>query len=357
MSAPTSPDARRIWAAAKGPVLVGLVILVSSIILVLVSSPSEGGSLDPRSVTPQGSRAVGKLLEGQGVTVEYTETAPSSVDGATLLVTRPDLIDPARLSPLIARARDAVLVTPQRWLPDGIGVADRARIDDLPPGCVLAARFGQATMGGTTYAATDGESCYGSSLVRKGNVTVLGTGAPMTNDKLDEVGNAALTMTVLGRNDRLVWWVPAVADPGREQSVFDLLPDGWKFGGVQLVVAVALFALWRARRLGPVVTERLPVVVRAAETVEGRARLYRRTRATGHAATTLRRAALDRMTPALGLPHDAPAAAVATEITARTGRSADQVLSLLYGPEPADDRALVRLADELDVLENEVCGG
>jgi hypothetical protein len=357
MSAPVSPDAKRIWAAAKGPVLVGLVILVSSLILVLVSSPSENGSLDPRSVSPTGSRAIARLLEGQGVKVEFTETAPSSVDGATLLVTRPDIVDPQRLQPLIAQAQEVVLVAPVRELPPGFAITEQSDVGDQQPGCVFAARFGQATMGGNQYTAPDGETCYGSSLVRKDNVTLLGTATAMTNEVLDDAGNAALMMSVLGQHERLVWWVPGSADPGREQSVFDLLPEGWKYGGAQLIVAVVLFALWRARRLGPVVTERLPVVVRSAETVEGRARLYRRSQARGHAGATLRRASIDRIAPAIGLASDAPQAAFAEEIAGRTTRNANEVLSLLYEPEPADDRALVRLADQLDVLENEVCGG
>ncbi len=57
---------------------------------------------------------------------------------------------------------------------------------------------------------------------------------------------------------------------------------------IQLGVALLLAALWRARRLGPLVTERLPVVVRASETVEGHARLYRSRRARDRVAATLR---------------------------------------------------------------------
>lgn len=353
-STATSPDTRGIWAAAKGPVLIGAIILVTGIALALLTSTTEGGALDPRSVTPEGSRALAKILERQGVSVEHT-ASPSSVDGVTLLVTRPDLVDPDRLQSLMDEAAAVVLVAPTEWAPFGVTPISTAEVKDRAPGCSLAARFGEATMGGVEYVG--GESCYGSTLVRKGSVTVLGTGQPMTNKALADKGNAALMMNLLGQHEKLVWHVPTVADPGRQQSLVDLVPDGWKFGVAQLFVAVALLALWRARRLGPVVTEPLPVVVRSAETVEGRARMYRRARAVGHAAQTLRRAARDRVLPVLGLSVDAPPAAVADEVAARTPRSPDQVLALLYGPEPADERALVKLVDELDAMENEVCGG
>ncbi|WP_285742696.1 DUF4350 domain-containing protein [Lentzea sp. NBRC 105346] len=344
----TSPDARRIWSVAKGPTLVALVILASSLIVALLSAPGEGGELDPRSATEQGTRALAKLLERQGVTVEFTETTPSTVDDATLLVTRPDLLAPEHLAAL--RPADLVLVAPTQWLPPGAQVAGGSDVQDQQPGCAWAARFGEATTGGVEY--TGGDSCYGGSVVRLGSVTLLGTGAPMMNKSLADKGNAALAMTVLGRHQKLVWYSPAVADPGQQRSLIALLPDGWKFGLLQLIVAIVLLGLWRARRLGPVVAEPLPVVVRAAETVEGRARLYRRSRARGHAAALLRQASRDRIVAALGLPVDAPPAAVADEITTR---SRDEVLALLYGPEPGDDRALVRLADDLDALENEVC--
>ena len=57
--------------------------------------------------------------------------------------------------------------------------------------------------------------------------------------------------------------------PGGQQATFgELVPD-WVAPVVwQLGVAVVLAAWWRARRLGPVVAEPLPVVVRAAETTE-----------------------------------------------------------------------------------------
>jgi hypothetical protein len=78
-----------------------------------------------------------------------------------------------------------------------------------------------------------------------------------------------------------------------------------KFGVVQLLVALGVLALWRGRRLGPVVEEPLPVVVRAAETVEGRSRLYRKAGARDVAAEALRRAAVRRLGTALGLPRRA----------------------------------------------------
>jgi len=106
--------------------------------------------------------------------------------------------------------------------------------------------------------------------------------------------------------------------------------------------------------VGPVVEEPLPVVVRAAEAAEGRARLYRRAGARGRAAQNLRAATLGRLMPLLGQGRAADPVSVTAAVAARAARPAAEVSALLYGAAPADDAALVRLANELDALERMV---
>jgi len=123
---------------------------------------------------------------------------------------------------------------------------------------------------------------------------------------------------------------------------------------LQLAFAVLALALSQGRRFGPVVTEHLPVVVRAAETTEGRARLYRRAGARGRAAQNLRAASAARIVPLVGHQRGADRDAVTSAVASRTGRTASEVDAVLYGAAPVDDAALVRLADELDTLERMV---
>jgi hypothetical protein len=102
------------------------------------------------------------------------------------------------------------------------------------------------------------------------------------------------------------------------------------------------------------VAERLPVVVRASETAEGHAGLYRSRRARGRAAAALRAAMLARTLPALGLAPDARPGEVISAVSARSGSGAKAIEAMLFGPAPRDDAALVALADDLDALEREV---
>jgi hypothetical protein len=103
-----------------------------------------------------------------------------------------------------------------------------------------------------------------------------------------------------------------------------------------------------------VVEEPLPVVVRAAETVEGRSRLYRKAGARDVAADALRRAAVRRLGAALSLPRRAAPGEVVAAVASRTGRPAGDVGALLYGAAPTDDGGLVTLADALDSVDREV---
>jgi len=123
---------------------------------------------------------------------------------------------------------------------------------------------------------------------------------------------------------------------------------------IQLGIVVLLTALWRMRRLGPLIAEPLPAVVRACETVQGHGRLYRSRRARDRAAAALRGAALGRIAARLGLPRGTPPQATCGELASRTGRGADEIRAVLFGPVPADDAALVRLATDLDALEGQV---
>ncbi|MEV4312645.1 DUF4350 domain-containing protein [Actinocrispum sp. NPDC049592] len=355
-----SPDTKQLWRTARGPVTVGAVVLVAAIVITLLTSKGNTDAADPDSVAPNGSRAVARLLQGYGVQIVKVETlqaAKNAVAGdTTLLVTRPDWVGADEWKTL--RGKDTILITPTEATLDAIAptvsVQGQAKADARNPDCDFgpAKAAGRARIGTVAYQARN--SCYEGTLVPLDGVTVLGDATPLSNEVLDEDGNAALALRLLGQHQKLVWYLPSLADAtasGGQRSIYDLIPPGWGYAVIEVVIAVLLFMLWRARRLGPVVTEPLPVVVRAAETTEGRARLYRRAKATDHAADALRRAALNRLIPMLGLTSEA---AVVDRIAERTGRPGAEVHAILYGPAPATEQALVHLADALDALINEV---
>ena len=367
-----SPDARRIWRGVRLPLAVVLLIVLTGTLLVLFRGDQTTGALEPGSYEPGGSRALATMLEREGVEIVTVRTSAEADDvagKATVLITQPAFVPARTFAELRRIASHIVLVQPSAGTVDevlpGVTVNGQLEVETRGPDCQAAdpVAAGSATLGGLKYTATQprAQECYGGSYLEvpgpQGTVTVLGAPAPLTNEWLAAEGNAALAMRLLGKHDRLVWYLPTPADPfleNEKKPLSELIPAGWSYAALQAGVAVVLLALWRSRRLGPVVTEPIPVVVRAAEATEGRARLYRKAKAAAHAGETLREAARARLRPLLGLTRDAEPAALVESVAVRTGRAPAEIGALLYGDPPADDTVLVRLADGLDVVEREV---
>ncbi len=371
----SGPPPAAVWRAVRLPVAVGVLVILGALGIGLLNGRYDRGSLDPNAVDPPGSRALAVLLGGRGVSV-HREQGLSRVlraagPSSTVFLPFPDR-EPAsllaRLSTLPPSAR-LVLVAPSEEVLTQVSTqvtnAGYQPIVGRDPGCddPAAVLAGDTDLGGSGYRLPPGtgRSCYGGSLVsaaaRGGQrLTIAGAGDPFTNNRLAQHGNAALTIGLLGTAADL-WWVlpdPLAGTTGERAPLLSVLP-GW-VGPVlvELTLATVLLALWRGRRLGPLVAEPLPVVVRAAETVEGRGRLYRRARARDRAAEALRGGAYARLAAALGLApgpggDPAPAGLVAA-VSAHSGRPAGAVQALLSGAVPADDAGLVALARSLDLL-------
>jgi hypothetical protein len=360
---------RRRWSLiATG---VGLLIVLLAVVALSTSS-STGGALDPRSAAPDGSRALAQLLRARGITVERGVTAGP---GRTVLVPFPQDLTRDQLGRLLRAGADVVLVDPgpisAAQLTAGADLQSRTR----PPACSYgpARVAGPARLGGTVYTSADAAvSCYDGTLLvlpagtvdGGGQLVVLGSADFLRNDRLDQQGNAALAIGMLSAQPQLTWYSGRRATSGTTLS--DLLPESIPWALLQLGIAVAVVGVWRGRRLGPVVSEPLPVIVRSAETVVGRARLYAVARARDTAAEALRAGSRARLAALLHLDTAAPPPALISAVARATGADGAAIAALLYagggalpaGGSGADglrtDAALIRLADQLDQLEKEV---
>ncbi|QJS11617.1 DUF4350 domain-containing protein [Streptomyces argyrophyllae] len=384
----TAPTGRQVWTRTRGIALAAVLLLAAAVAMAAVRSTTRHGELDPRSPDPYGSRAVAQLLAERGVSTRVVTTLGAARAAAgphtTLLVAIPDLLTHRQQSELRAATASAggrtVLVAAGSWsverLAPGVS-ADPATSDSstLGPHCTLpeARRAGPADTGGIRYTTTrlDADSCYPSerlaTLLRvpatSGGGDTVALGAPdiLYNDRLDEQGNASLALQLLGSRPHLVWYLPSLSDAsatenGEQKSFLDLLPSGWLWATLQLFIAAVLAAFWRGRRFGPLVPEKLPVAIRASETAEGRARLYRNANARDRAATALRTATRTRLAPLVGVPvtQAHTPEALLPALSAHLTGDGQALHSLLFGPPPGDDTALVALTDQLDALEREV---
>ncbi|MER8017594.1 DUF4350 domain-containing protein [Streptomyces griseoluteus] len=388
MTTSSALTARQVWTRNRGIALALVLLLVGAATIAVIRSQTRHGNLDPRSADPRGSRAVAELLADRGVTTRLVTTLDAARESVgpdtTLLVAVPDLLTHRQQTELAKATAPSggrtVLVAPGDWsvgrLAPGVTASPVTTLETtLDPDCTLpeARRAGSAETGGIRYRTTadDADACYPSerrpTLLRlpaasgRGDTVLLGAPDILLNDRLDQQGNASLALQLLGSRPHLVWYLPSpadssTADTGR-RSLFDLLPPGWLWGTLQLFVAALLAAFWRGRRFGPLVPERLPVVIRASETTEGRARLYRKADARDRASAVLRSTARTRLAPLVGVPaaQAHTPEALLPALSARLPDSGEQALrSLLFGGPPRDDAALIALTDRLDALEREV---
>lgn len=385
MTAPDAPSTGQV-AQSRRRALRGVVFALAGLALLVVISallqPSRQPQyLDPDSAGRDGARALVQILRQRDVHVQAMRDAVDARMAArpdgTLVVVRSERLAPEELNTLRHAPGDLLLVEPSRsalrLLAPGVEPAGSSYTAEGGPECALpaAASAGEVRfeVSELYLAPPEAVRCYPSEgaprLVRLAvhgrTVTVLGSGWPLTNGRLAQAGNAALAMNLVGARSSVVWLIPDPPEPGEveAQSWQDLLPPGVRMFALQVCVAVVLVALWRMRRMGPVVAESLPVAVRSAETVEGRARLYRAHRARDSAAEALRVGARDRLVPLLGLPPGAArdpsmAQKIVTALARRTHRDEQAIGWALYGPPPEDDARLLALTDFLDDLERQV---
>jgi hypothetical protein len=356
------------WTALALAAIVAVAVLTA-----VLTTSRPGGRMDPGATSPSGARALVTLLREAGVDIVVADTVEDvekAARGDTLvLVAESGYLPADQLRRLAAVPGDRLVLEPPARAREALAGLIRTDDGGRPggkPDCTLreANRAGIVRLdGAATYLGVDGTEitrCYGGALVRyrddSRTVTVVGSADFMTNGGLLTQGNAALAMNLAGTSPRLVWFAPqrVPAGAGGQATIGELIPTwvGWVV--IQLVVTVALLAWWRGRRLGPLVAEPLPVVVRASETVEGRARLYRSHRARDRAAAALRTAALHRITPRLGLGPNPAAAAVTSALARRCGTDPARARAILFGADPRTDDELLALAAALDEIERKV---
>ena len=400
-AAPAPPTARwgrdrvRRTAAYLGAVALGLLLVV----MLALSAQRPTAPLDPDGTGPEGARALAEVLRSQGVEVEVVRSidALEATDpdaGTTVVVGDPTDLGPGAAQRLAASARLAgrlVLVgldTDQladlglsvQAFPGGGGdLVARCRSEVARTADVVTAwdtRY--LTAGDSAGARTcfvlpspegdpdqpDPDGAYGAAMVQLDataahpETLLIGYGPAWTNDLITEASNAGTAVRALGSTPRLVWYQPGTGDavapgpggvgPAGDGSVWPV----WTGPVTALLLAsVVLLALVRGRRLGRLVREPLPVVVRAIETTESRGRLYRRAGDHARAAAVLRSGTCERLVRRLAVGRGAGPAALVHAVSLASGRPGPEVADILFGPAPRDDAALIQLAQQLTDLE------
>lgn len=360
-----------------GWVAIAAAVIAFALVIAALSfgAPSSRGALDPESAKDSGTLALAELLRDQGteITVARTRAEATAALGADTALVMSDpypLSDDAVLE-LIAPSQRTVLLSSSsrmlRLLDFGENAAPPAS-GTLPAGCDLPelARVG-SVQPDRFFSPADGVTgCFGEDgaaglLISErdgARIALLEGASLLSNEYLAENGNAALGLALLGQTTRVVWYVPSFADTDLEaqspETLVALTPE-WVTPAILLLLLAGIVAgISRGQRFGPLVTETLPVTVRASETMHGRARLTAKAGDAPHAAEALREGSLRRLAARLGLTARSSPAEVADAAADRLRIPRGSLYELLAGPLPQNDSELVDHARRLAELETAV---
>jgi hypothetical protein len=383
---------RGLWAAV-------VVIGVGALVAMALSAATPHLLLDPEDSGPDGGRAVVEVLRDHGVVVDVVRSIDELADaepgsGSTVVMANPDYLghdSSVILGDVSAGADRLVLLSPTAAQLDALelpltasdlGVAvpvtagctstvarrdDEASLVDVRFVPLARGGVGPPTLcfplpdpGGDTEAgATD--FGFGAAMATippaagHTEVVALGVTTGLTNRWVDEEDHAGLAIRALGHSPRLVWYQPGIGDLANASG--EPTPTAWPVwlgpAAAVLATAVLVLAFVRGRRMGALVTEPLPVVVRAVETTESRGRIYRRAGDRSRAAAILRLGSTERLARRLALPPQA-VEAVQAAAAAASGMPPGQVAAMLAGPPPTTDVELHALANALTDLEERV---
>ncbi len=354
---------------------VGLGVALLAVALVADRPPSDGEALSPDGTGPLGAKGLVLLLEDLGAEV----TTPTEVDrDADVVLVLSDRTTEAQQDELlrwVGEGGTLVVADPSSpFTPAPAGTTDvlgSIVATSTPPGVctvdVLAGVGRVDTRGGLAYDV-EGSSgrCFGddevafvvTSEVGAGTVVAVGGAGMFTNEALGELDNAVVAAAFLAPQPGTRVAVLQPPNPGSgDEGLADLVAPNVKAALFQLVVAFVVYALWRARRLGPPIEEPQPVQIAGSELVGAVGELLQQSRDPARAADLLRDDLRRSLCAHLGLGIDSSPEVVATVTAQRTGVDAEAVHAALAGPPPSSDRDLVALAQTHDAIRKELLHG
>jgi hypothetical protein len=379
----TTPTVRSLARTSRFWIAAAVVIVLAIVGYNFLTPPAvDGAPLSADGTGQTGAKALVSVLREHGVSVSPTTslraTASASVSKQTTTIFAydpSDFLDADQRAQLATMAAHIVVLSPTTaaladFAPQlasaGAATSTMAAHCELP----AAVRANTITDGGHAYrlkdAAGTSHACFptgarGFALVQlpstNGDLTVVGTTKTFTNEFIGDRGNAALAINLLGSTPNLVWYLPSIEDVGaggHTESIANAAPRWIEPLLILALLVVIAAGAWRGRRFGPLVVERLPVIVRASETMEGRARLYQASSARLRALDALRMGTVQRVASLCGLSRRASLDEIIGAAAAATGRTPDAVRNLLVDDHPGNDSDLVRLSDDLLVFERDV---
>lgn len=372
--------------ALRLPALVIGVIFIAGWLFSLSAPRQSDLEFAPDNAREAGGRALAQVLQREGVNVRFTRSLAEAKEWATSNTTLLIANDPGVASKdyrdLLEVESDIVITSPNENLIDAVswktktsmGLANAPSAtspeEALCTSVPAASAAGTLSSWGTGIDLYDDEynplpptvsGCFpafwGYHLVQitdgARTISVLDDSLAWSNHRITTAGNAALALQLLGEHDELIWLIPQDT-PVPTPASGPALPLRFSLAATVVALTALLLILWKVRRLGPLISENLPVLVRSSETTHGRAKLYRASKSYGRAAAALRAGTAQRLSSRLGLTNSSQSEPFVAAIARASNHPERDIYQLFYGEPPRNDSDLVHLAQRLGDLESEL---
>jgi Domain of unknown function (DUF4350) len=375
----TSTAGGRTGGRARGArILPWVGALVGAIVLVLlIGAPSPGAPLSPRSTAPEGLRGLVLFLEELGAVVEVSRDRPSSDDDVALVIG--DNLGEERREEvrswvsgggvLVVADAGSPLAAPTAETDFSFGLVDRGD-------CDVGAFEDAETIDVSGAPAFDAPSalfelpetatgCFGDGDealvvvddVGDGVTISVGDADLFTNQNLDEGDNAVVAGAMLAPVDGTRVRILEAPFQERDTGLLDLIPLNVRRAFIQILIAFAIYALWRAIRLGRPVVEDQPVTVAGSELVAAVGGLLEVSDDPGRAAALLRADLRRDIGLRFGLAPGVAPEVVAEVVAQRTGADASRLHAALAAAPVTTDAELTELSRLIDAVRQEVFHG
>ena len=334
--------------------VVALLALIAGVVLVGDPGGDEYAPLDPRSPAPDGLAGVLELLGNENVHVDITTDIPSDTSAKIFVPMDPQRQEEREAVRDFAERGGTVIVAGATALthelePAGAPMSDFFGSSRHLANCTMLESVGEIHHGNwdAMEVPADAESCFemgdGAWLVARptggGTIIALGSAAPFTNDWLADDDNAVLAAALLGPapgDSVVVRPLPQVGEG--DTPILELVPAGFWRGLILLGLALLALVLWKGRRLGAPVAEKLPPVLPSAELARSVGQLYQRVGDREGAAKRLRDDCRRTVSRGLNFAVETPPQVLIDQLVHRTAvRREDALLALTESPVLNDD--------------------
>lgn len=343
--------------------------IIATLVALFLAGALLGGRASTGERGPSGMLAMRRTLVGLGIDVRDADEPP--LPPATFVLTTDfrGQDEAARIQQWVEAGGKLVLTDADSILAGMFGIAASGIVGslgaaNLPPGCATPATAGvrritvtgnapllePETPGGITCFTTGRGSFLVTLRAGDGEVVVLGSASPFTNEFFGRADNAVLAVNLFGTRGPVVFGPPVPTGAQmRGGGLWATLPPAGKVIAAQIALALVAFALVRGRRLGHAVPEAPRAPIPAGELVRATGRLLRSARATQHASTLLRDHLARRVAARQGFGSSETAIKHARELSQTAGDA-------LEGPDAANDAELIELGKKLEDVRKELEG-